>query len=177
MAQQSRTRTAVLDALRNAFPGAVGPDALFALAGRPYPSRIGELRDQGWQIETGHEATPSYRLISMIQGTPTRILAGCILRLTDNRTEPWTSRTHSEARKSQAIEADALADAEQAAADAYRAVLRARGYAHLLDAHGPAQEAPGASCDDEYDEYDEDDIDDDDVDAYVARWRAIREED
>jgi len=67
---RSATRQAVLEALRAAFPDPVGPDAMFRIAGRPYPSRIGELRDRGWDIETGPEPIPSYRLVSMSKGPP-----------------------------------------------------------------------------------------------------------
>lgn len=46
----------------------VGPEALHSLAGRPYLSRIGQLREAGWRIETGPEPIPGYRLTSPNRG-------------------------------------------------------------------------------------------------------------
>jgi hypothetical protein len=66
----STARAAVLDALRTAYPGPVAPDRLQAIAGRPYPSRIGELREAGSDVRTGDEVIPSYRLASLTRGEP-----------------------------------------------------------------------------------------------------------
>lgn len=77
----STTRQAVLSALQAAFPDPVQPDELFAIAGRPYPSRIGELRDRGWDIRTGTEAVPSYRLQSLVKGEPDPMSWGFKTRL------------------------------------------------------------------------------------------------
>lgn len=78
---RATARNAVLTALRAAYPDAVGPDTLHAIAGRPYPSRIGEPREAGWRIETGSEPIPSYRLLSLVKGAPDPIHWGLRARL------------------------------------------------------------------------------------------------
>lgn len=69
---QATARAAVLNALKEAYPGTIGPEMLHELAGRPYPSRIGELiTDFGWDIESVYrdgDPRPSYRLVSLAQG-------------------------------------------------------------------------------------------------------------
>lgn len=76
---------AVLDALVAAYPDPVSPAELQLIAGRPYPSRIGELRDRGWLIETvyagGPDASPSYRLRSPERGAPDPVQWGLRVRL------------------------------------------------------------------------------------------------
>ena len=48
---RSTVRAAVLNAPRAAYPHPVAPETLHEIAGRPYPSRIGELvTDYGWDI-------------------------------------------------------------------------------------------------------------------------------
>lgn len=81
---RATVRNAVLAALKAAFPAAVGPDELHAIAGRPYPSRIGELREAGWRIDPiydGIDPRPSYFLTSLDKGEPDPATWGLRARL------------------------------------------------------------------------------------------------
>lgn len=127
---KNRSTTAVLQALRDAFPHGVSSTTLHESCGPAAKSRIGDLRCQGWQIATDEAEVASYRLTSLARGQADPILAGCTLRL--GTRSGWSSRTHRGATLPEAV----LEAAQRAAEAAYRAVLTDAGYGHLLDVQG-----------------------------------------
>jgi len=163
---------AVLGALLDAFPDGLSRGDLVARHGDTAPSRVGELRRMGWRIPKGElrGGKGYYRLTSTTKGEADPTLAGCVLRL--GGATGWEARTHHEAE----LPGDVLQEAEEAASEAYRQVLRARGYGHLLGEAGPDLEPPGARGANPVDPAGYDD-ELDDLDSYVARFGGWHEED
>lgn len=78
-------RDAILSRGKAIYPtGLIGPDELLCLGARPYPTRIGELREAGWDWEAvydGIDPRPSYRLRSLTRGTADPVEWGLRARL------------------------------------------------------------------------------------------------
>lgn len=140
-------RRAIHADLAAAYPHPVATHDLIERHGVAVKSRMQELdAKDGEDVEsvTLPDGRPGYRLRSLDRKARRTIHAGCILRL-DSR-EGWAVRTHTEAT----LPEDVLAEAEEAASDAYRAVLRARGYGNLLDASACPSEPPAGGGQDDY---------------------------
>lgn len=123
MSHQQGVREEILRLLFSAHPGVATPSALEEYTSR-YSSRIGELRREGWDIETvpeveGHRA--GYRLRSRQQGKPDVTHAGCVIR--HSAVEGWQVRTHREALDAETVPPEVLARAADAALAAYLAVV------------------------------------------------------
>lgn len=119
--QQSKGQI-ILSALKRAYPGGLTSIELMEITSRAQ-ARIGELKQQGWSIETiqdGEDSTATYRLSSLIQQEGDDVVAGVTIRLGSR--SGWTSRTHREAVGG-SIPDHVLDEAERAALDAYRGVI------------------------------------------------------
>lgn len=119
MTTNAQHRAHILRLLKSHHPMALGPASLGAVTPR-YSARIGELRRDGWEIETirgmrGRQA--GYRLVSLAKGTPDETLAGCVLRLGSEA--GWEARSHQDA----SYPSDVLSAAQEAALAAYRGVI------------------------------------------------------
>lgn len=125
-------QTAVLEALQRAYPDAIPTTEILERFGVGSKTRIQELQVDGYHIEsvTLVDGRPGYQLTSRKMREPRVIQAGVIIRI-DSR-DGYEARTHGEARASKVVAPDVLAEAQEAAEKAYRAVLVARGYGHLL---------------------------------------------
>lgn len=132
----SRTaREAVLADIRAAYPRGITTNDLIASHGPAVKTRIGELRADGWEVNTTEaDGVAYYTLASTTRGAPTRVLAGCIIR--EDTKVGWTARTHQDAAGGP-YPAELLARAESAALAAYRAVLVGAGVQGM---HTPVEE-------------------------------------
>lgn len=150
-------RASVLADLVSAHPRGVATADLLQNHGVAVKSRIQELVAEGYQVEAVDldGGVPGYRLVTLERGRGTRILAGCILRLTDDPAEPWSARTHGEARTAKVIPAEALEEAQRDAEAAYRARLVARGYGNLLGADSDHQDELEHGLPEDWDPLDE----------------------
>ena len=116
-AGMTTTRDALLTDLRTRFPNGVSSVELLDTYGPAAKTRIGELRRDGWAIDTtAADGVAVYTLLSLTQGNSDNTIAGCVLRLSERG---WSSRTHKDA----SLPGDVLERAEAAALAAYRAVL------------------------------------------------------
>lgn len=112
----------VLQTLKAAYPHGVSTLELVKKHGVAVKSRIGDLRLDGWDISTGERGGVAYySLVSLIQGRPSRVLAGCTIRF-DSR-DGWTSRSHADGMKYGKYSPELLKRAEEAALRAYLQVL------------------------------------------------------
>lgn len=69
--REGGVRARLLEALQSAYPDALTPEEWMTVGGRCAPSRIGELVDAGWPVETEHrEDGAHYRLQSTVRGQP-----------------------------------------------------------------------------------------------------------
>jgi hypothetical protein len=118
------TRDALLTDLRTRFPNGVSSVELLDTYGPAAKTRIGELRRDGWAIDTtAADGVAVYTLLSLAQGNSDNTLAGCVIRLSERG---WSSRTHKDAALHGT--GDLLERAEAAALAAYRAVLAGEGH-------------------------------------------------
>lgn len=121
MPTSMNARDAMLSLLRTRFPFGVSSVELIDTYGPAAKTRIGELRRDGWDIDTSSvDGVACYTLRSLTKGGSDSTLAGCIIRLSERG---WSARTHKDA----SLPEDVLARAEAAALAAYRAVLDAEG--------------------------------------------------
>lgn len=77
-------RDAILARGKALYPHGIGPDEMMQLGGRPYPTRIGELKEAGWSWEAvydGIDPRPSYRLTSLVRGEADPVSWGLRARL------------------------------------------------------------------------------------------------
>lgn len=78
-------RDAILARGKALYPhGKIDPDEMMQLGGRPYPTRIGELKEAGWSWEAvydGIDPRPSYRLTSLVRGDADPVSWGLRARL------------------------------------------------------------------------------------------------
>jgi len=115
-------RDAMLALLRTRFPNGVSSVELIDAYGPAAKTRIGELRRDGWDIDTtAVDGVAQYTLRSLSKGGSDNTIAGCVIRLSERG---WSSRTHKDASANE----DVLARAEAAALAAYRAVLAGGGF-------------------------------------------------
>lgn len=116
-------RSEILRLLESSYPDVVLPSRLEEYTTR-YSSRIGELRREGWQIETVLEAEGNragYRLLTLVQGVADCTHAGCVIR--HSAVEGWQVRTHQEALTGETVPDDVLQRAAEAALEACRQVV------------------------------------------------------
>lgn len=113
-------RREVLDNLKNLYPAGIASTDLLEKHGPAAKSRIGELRADGWIVETEEvDGVAVYRLASLTRGQARTVDAGTIIR---HAADGWTSRTHRDALGGPVPEA-VLRQAEAAALAAYRAIV------------------------------------------------------
>lgn len=152
-----RASERILDALRHAYPSGVHSTELQREFGPAAKSRIGDLRREGWRIETiDGEDGATYRLQSLTRGEVETVPAGVVIR--HSTREGWTARTHREAEAAGVVPAEVLERAQRAALDAYRAIVDE----YLLG----VRVAPSPVTFDEPEEEEDDDL------AFGGDWRS-----
>lgn len=138
-AGMTTTRDALLTDLRTRFPNGVSSVELLDTYGPAAKTRIGELRRDGWAIDTtAADGVAVYTLLSLTQGNSDNTLAGCVIRLSERG---WSSRTHKDAGLHGT--GDLLERAEAAALAAYRAVLAGEGHGIASAAAAPPEPVDG----------------------------------
>lgn len=146
-AGMTTTRDALLTDLRTRFPNGVSSVELLDTYGPAAKTRIGELRRDGWAIDTTaaqRKGVAVYTLRSLTQDNSDNTLAGCVIRLSERG---WSSRTHRDAALHGT--GDLLERAEAAALAAYRAVLAGEG--HGRAAAAAVSPSPSGPVDDRID--------------------------
>jgi hypothetical protein len=98
------------------------PDGI-ALLGTGFQTRIGELREMGWDVRD--RRVGRHRAYWIVGDAPVLdpdpCEAGCTIRRGPRK--GWTSRTHGDARRHGVVPAEVLEEAEAAALAAYREVV------------------------------------------------------
>lgn len=103
---------------------------LIDLHGPSVQARLGEMRDLGDDIRSGMRGSLCYYWLGPDRGAPTRILAGCTIRVDDR--VGVRSRGHVAAREAGVVPEEVLDEARWAATGAYCVTLRRAGLGHLL---------------------------------------------